>query len=173
MNDIKRRRLYRWMSAGLWTGLIYSTLYVARPVCEFLKQYSWFSSTINISIILCLIVISVIFFRKIRTERISTYFMFFCITAAYFAGMVYISIPEERLHFIEYGILAFLICRALIVDVKGGKVYFFAFLLTSFLGAGDEGIQHLLPNRYYQFQDVCLNSISGALGLAFVFVMDR
>jgi VanZ family protein len=39
------------------------------------------------------------------------------------------------------------------------------------LGWGMRGIQYLLPNRYYQFQDICLNSVSAALGLILVFAV--
>ncbi len=173
MSDIKVKRVHRWMLAGIWTGLIYSTLYIMRPVCEFLKQYTWFSFSVNAGMAFFVIFIVLIFVRKKHIRKMSTYFLFFLVMAGYFLGMTLLSIPEERLHFIEYGVLVFLIYRALVLDFKNGQSYFAAFVITSFVGLGDEGIQYLLPNRYYQLKDVCLNSASAALGLALVYVIHR
>ena len=173
MSDIKSKRIRRWMLAGIWTGLIYSTLYIMRPVCEFLKQYTRFSFCINAGMAFFAVFIVLIFVRKKYIRKMSTYFLLFLVMAGYFLGMTLLSIPEERLHFIEYGVLAFLIYRALIPDFKNGLSYFAAFVITSFVGLGDEGIQYLLPNRYYQLKDVCLNSAGAALGLAFIYVIYR
>jgi len=161
------------MLAGIWTGLIYSTLYIMRPVCEFFKQYTWFSFSVNAGIAFSVIFIVLVFVRKKHIRKTPTYLLLFLVMIGYFFGMTLLSIPEERLHFIEYGVLAFLIYRALILDFKNGRSYFAAFVITSFIGLGDEGIQYLLPNRYYQFKDVCLNSASAVLGLALVYVIYR
>lgn len=83
--------------------------------------------------------------------------------------MITLSIPEERLHFIEYGVLAYLLHRALLMDWGRAPAYGWALVLATLIGAGDEGIQYLLPNRYFQFSDICLNSASAALGLILVF----
>ena len=172
MSNINVKRRYRWMFAGIWTGLIYSTLYIMRPVCEFFKQYAYFSFAINAGI--SVLIIAVLIFSVIKyIRRRLTYFLFFLVISGYAFGMILLPIPEERLHFIEYGILAFLIYQALILDFKNGKAYLAAFAVTSLIGLGDEGIQYLLPNRYYQFQDVCLNSASAVLGLALVYVIFR
>ena len=173
MSDIGPKRIYRWMLAGIWTGLIYSTLYIVRPVCEFLKRYTWFSFSVNAGIVALIIFLAVVFVKKKYICKPSTYFLLFLVVAGYFWGMTLLSIPEERLHFIEYGVLSFLIYRALVLDFKNGQAYVAAFVITSFIGLGDEGIQYLLPNRYYQFKDVCLNSASAALGLALIYVMCR
>ena len=173
MNDLKNIRFQRWTLAGSWTGIIYATLYIARPVCEFFKQYSWFPVAVNISIFLCIAVIVGIFLKKKRLHQTLADPYLFLIIAGYGAGMMLISIPEERLHFIEYGILAALVYWALILDLENNRAYAWAFVITSLIGVGDEGIQYLLPNRYYQFQDVCLNSASAALGLIFIFVICR
>lgn len=161
------------MLAGIWTGLIYATLYIMRPVCEFFRQYSWFSFCVNGGIAFVIVLLVLVFVRKKYIRKPATYFLLFLVMTGYFFGMTLLSIPEERLHFIEYGVLAFLVYRALMLDFKNGESYFAAFIITSFVGLGDEGIQYLLPNRYYQLKDVCLNSVSAALGLALVYVICR
>jgi len=173
MIDLKQERIRRWALAGFWTVLIYATLYIVRPICEFLKQYSFFSFVVDAIIVIFLVGVIVFFGKKKYIRRPPTFLLLALVTGLYLLGLKMISIPEERVHFLEYGILAFLIYQALILDVKGGRAYLWTFILASLIGLGDEGIQHLLPNRYYQFQDVCLNSFSAALGLALVFVIRR
>jgi hypothetical protein len=173
MEKIKSERVRRWGWVGAWAGFIYATLYVARPVCEFLKQYPWFSLSVNATIVIFIMAVLIYSFRKKYPYFAGTYILLFLVLAGYGWGITLLQIPEERLHFLEYGILAFLAYRALILDLKNGWAYVTAFVLTSLIGLGDEGIQYLLPNRYYQFQDVCLNSVSAALGLLLVFVLYR
>ncbi len=48
-----------------------------------------------------------------------------------------------------------------------------AFLITLLCGWGDEGIQHILPNRVYDIKDVRLNGMSGLLGLCLTYVFER
>ena len=93
--------------------------------------------------------------------------------SAYGYGMMIMKIPEEKIHFLEYGFLAFLICRALRLDWGDLKSYSGAFFLTFLLGWLDEGIQAILPNRYYQLSDVGLNGISAGLGLLLTFALSR
>ena len=76
MKDTKDNRIHRWMLAGIWTGLIYSTLYIMRPVCEFFKQYVWFSCAVNAGIVLFAIGIVLIFVRKKYIRKTSNYLLF-------------------------------------------------------------------------------------------------
>jgi len=161
------------MLAGAWTGLIYATLYIVRPVCTFLKTFVWFSSGINVVMVLLVFGVIVVLVRKRYLKRTSTYLLLTVVVALYLAGMAALSIPEERLHLIEYGVLVILVYRAVAVDRDNAWTYALALVITFLIGWGDEGIQHLLPNRYYQFKDVCLNGASAALGLALVYVVRR
>ena len=92
---------------------------------------------------------------------------------SYAYGLAAVQHPEEKIHFVEYGFLAYLVHKAIHIDVQRLPAYGYAFLLTSAFGWIDEGIQFLLPNRYYQIEDVILNALSGALGLVLVFVYQR
>lgn len=173
MTDQKKERMKRWLPAGLWTGLIYATLAVVRPVCTFLKQFAGFSFAINTVLVLLAVLGVVIFIRKKYLRRPSSYLLLAAVLALYAREMAVLTIPEERLHLIEYGVLAFLVFRALVLDLSDRWAFPAAFLITFLIGWGDEGIQYLLPDRYYQFSDVVLNGFSAALGLAMVYVVRR
>lgn len=167
------RRFKRWSHVGLCVGFIYSTLYIARPICEFLKQKTPFNIAINLSMLLLLVSIVVIFFKRVNIRRKSTCFLFLFGIGMYLIGLIWLQIPEEKVHFVEYGFLAFLVYKAVISDWKNPQSYLIACIITSLFGWGDEGIQYLLPNRYYQWQDVVLNAVSGGLGLYLTYVMGR
>ncbi len=156
-----------------WTMAIYITLYPVRPVCEFLKKTIPFELWINIFLAACLSGISILFFRKYKVTAFRGYVLLLITVSGYLYGLATISSPEEKIHFIEYGILAYLVFRALRLDHGAGAAYAGAFALTAALGWVDEGIQHLLPNRYYQTSDVVLNAVSGLLGLLLVYTFQH
>ncbi|MGA9519904.1 MAG: VanZ family protein [Myxococcaceae bacterium] len=78
------------------------------------------------------------------------------------------SSPEEKAHFVEYGVVALLAWAALPAGWRTGRRFVGAALFT--LGAGwiDEGIQGLLPSRYYDLRDVAFNGAAGLLALGAV-----
>ena len=172
-NKARDQRLKAWLFVVLWVFCIYSTLYIVRPICEFLKTNMSFPLVINIGLFILLFGSIFLFIKNTVIQKKSTYALIFLLVLIYLAGFMILEIPEEKIHFIEYGVLAFLVFRAVSIDYKGFKAYGLAFVITSLLGWGDEGIQYLLPNRYYQLKDVLLNSMSGAMGLFFTFVIHR
>ncbi len=173
MNKAQRQRLRRWGDAGLWVVCIYSTLYIVRPVCEFLKGNTPFNVIVNLGMSGLFAGLVILFFKKVPVRRKSTYLLLFLTAVMYGAFFLWLEIPEERVHLVEYGFLAFLIFRAVVPDGGNARAYTIAFVLTALFGWGDEGIQYLLPNRYYQFKDVLLNALSGGMGLWMTFVMRR
>lgn len=78
---------------------------------------------------------------------------------------VFGTYPAERLHLIEYGLVGWTLFRALRLDLSNGRAYVAAVLLTVLVGIGDESIQWVLPQRFFELKDVGLNTISGVLGL--------
>lgn len=73
--------------------------------------------------------------------------------------------PAERLHLLEYGGLSWLIVWALPRDMPRGAQVLWTLGIISVVGTADEGIQWLLPNRVFEWKDVGLNIVSGAIGL--------
>lgn len=82
---------------------------------------------------------------------------------------------EERVHLLEYGTIGGLIYAAL-SERRGNRLAAgervgwlarfpgpLAVVLTALLGWGDEGIQALLPDRFYDVRDMVLNAAGGLL----------
>ena len=69
------------------------------------------------------------------------------------------------MHLVEYGFMGYVFFKALIVDFSKGRAYIASFVITVLVGLGDECIQWVLPQRYFELKDVQLNALSGGLGL--------
>ncbi len=157
----------------MWVALIYSTLSLVRPLCEFLRKTMPLDLLVNATILLWIIFFACkILFHKKFPSRL-TIVLFLGIGVLYAIAIKMLPIAEERIHLVEYGVLSFLIYRALRLDFSRVKSYAGALILAFVLGWIDEGIQEILPTRYYDNRDVILNGVSALLGLMLVAVVER
>ena len=172
MKHLSLREKY-WGTALLWTALIYATLPVMWPVSQFLKTHTPFPLLVNSILLSTLLSLLTVLYKKGKINNLLSLSLLFLSCGGYVSGLFILRYPAERMHFLEYGFLAFLVFRALRIDLTERKSYVAAALLTFFLGWIDERIQFFIPNRYCQFQDVILNGISGILALILVFLFRR
>lgn len=98
--------------------------------------------------------------------------------AIYLGGAYHTTVPQERLHYIEYGLLAVLLyvgfastprVRGMLGLAKGDDGWQRLAALTFAVGAGfgylDELLQILWERRYFDWLDVRLNAGATLLGL--------
>jgi VanZ family protein len=80
------------------------------------------------------------------------------------------GIPEvdvvERVHFIEYGAIAFLFYRAF-HPLGDAAIFILPMLAALIVGTFDEWLQWFIPNRVGEARDVFLNLVAIVCGLAF------
>ncbi len=74
------------------------------------------------------------------------------------------NIPEERTHFVQYGLLGVLVTRTLREHTVRQLVVALVFVIL--VGCVDELIQWWLPNRVGDWRDVGMNTLAGTLGIA-------
>ena len=76
----------------------------------------------------------------------------------------------------EYGVVAIFIHEVLLERRKNGRKVpipaLLAVLMTSVLGWIDEGIQWLLPNRIYDFEDVTFNFLAAVIAIGASLILD-
>ncbi|MFQ6111986.1 MAG: VanZ family protein [Nitrospinota bacterium] len=87
-----------------------------------------------------------------------------------------LTLAVERVHFLEYGLLSFLVFRVFQASGKEGvRGWWLKTLAFTFaVGVLDEVIQYILPNRVGDLRDVLLNAKSGLYGLvATALIRDR
>jgi VanZ family protein len=85
---------------------------------------------------------------------------------------------EERVHFLEYGLVGGLVYSALrerrrnrleAAEPLGPATRFagpVAIVVNGLAGWSDEGIQALLPQRVYELHDVAMNVLAGTLAIS-------
>jgi VanZ family protein len=94
----------------------------------------------------------------------------------YGLGTLTARFPQERLHYLGYGLLAGLlyagwrgVASAAAATTAGGSEWLRPALLTVLVGSGigllDELLQILWPRRYFDWADVLINVLSVAVGV--------
>jgi len=101
---------------------------------------------------------------KLKIRAPSNYIWLFIVAGLYIYFTLKLwKIPEEAVHFLEYGLLGFFLFRALSHNVKDRSIYFTATLFALLIGTFDEILQWITPQRYWDFRDAGLNCLSGGL----------
>ena len=87
------------------------------------------------------------------------------VTALFMPGL-----PEERLHFLTYGLLGWLICWSIEAMEKNSlwskTSWLLPCLLVCLAGGIDELIQWWLPVRVFDVRDILFNGVAGMMGIA-------
>jgi hypothetical protein len=160
-----RNKSFVWSLIACYVTLIYSTLYIMRPILNFLKMT--LKGYLNLSVgIMFLVILSLVLAHIISNRErysVSQYLWFLFISCLYGLVIYILKLPEEQVHFIEYGILSALIYVALTYDINNRYIYFLSSLIVFILGAIDEVIQWVLPNRVFDIRDIVMNGTAGIL----------
>jgi hypothetical protein len=108
--------------------------------------------------------------REIRDRRIARYGLIVVAGAIAFAYARWsaLGVPDsdavERVHFIEYGAIAWLFYRAWL-PIGGASILLLAFLSAFTVGIFEEWFQWFIPARVGEIRDVFLNSVAIVCGL--------
>ena len=110
-------------------------------------------------------------FRQRSRHVLLKGFLFVLLALLFFFSMSRLNLPPERIHFSEYGLLAFLLFRLLRHWDGSRRVYAWTLIGACLIGFLDESFQGLLPNRVYDPRDLWLNGLAGAMGLVAVMLL--
>lgn len=150
---------------------IYSTLYVARRITEAIREAGLLRAMVATAFVVAALFVVTLVARTATLRKPRVLAMLAAAAALYAAVIWPMSSPEEKLHFLEYGavgVLAFLSSSPAWVTTTR---FAFAALFTVAAGWLDEGIQALLPNRYYDLRDVGFNALAGLMALTVFSVL--
>lgn len=93
----------------------------------------------------------------------------FGVVAVYLIAFLRMATPEERTRLVEYSVVALFIYEALAERAGQGRRVRWPALLavlgTAGLGWLDEGIQALLPGRFYDLRDVGFNALAALMAV--------
>jgi len=161
-------RCRAWGGALLYIIFVFSTISIMPEVWKVLEGYTQ-GSIRYLGIVAVLLVAGIIaggVWRRLKYRRWEPYIALLLIGPIY-AYLLdrYAVFPSERLHLVEYGFMGVVLFRALRIDFSHRTAYIASFVATVLIGLGDECIQWVLPQRFFELKDVQLNALSGGLGL--------
>jgi len=129
------------------------------------SQYDFTILSIGIVIFLVVAVYLLLQLKKLKSIKIPMAFFIFCLICMVLSLNILIIVNIEIIHFIQYALLSILIFPLV-------KSFFGTIVLITLLGTIDEAYQYyfLSPDRtnYYDFNDVILNLLGGAMGMIFL-----
>ncbi len=168
---LNQRRLYvamahrRWLWYGVtvYLGFIYGSLPFTRYLVELL--YSSAGRTlagviVNTALGVVVVAVGVFIVRSEKTAWVKA-LAFVLLTAG---GILSVTagLPEERIHFVEYGVLGYLLFLAV---SQWARPVVTSLLMVLMAGTIDEAIQWALPSRVGDLKDILLNTLGGAIGI--------
>ena len=163
----RERRLWAWTLTVVVA--IYSTLGLARTLAATLGG----SDLIGVGLFLlcCLLVLATAVTQGWRARPGGAEIVVALgVTAAYLLVFVRMSIPTERSHLIEYGVVALFIHEALTERARHGRRVpapaLLAVLMTALVGVVDEYIQRFLPGRVFDPLDMLFNVLAAVMAVA-------
>jgi hypothetical protein len=164
----RERRLWLWVIAVMVA--IYATLGLAQRLAETLEERGLLDFTVGL-FLLCMFLVGVTILTqglRVRPGGAEVAVVIGAATA-YLLVFTRMTIPTERSHLIEYSIVGVLIYEALTERRNQGRRVpvppVLAVLITVALGALDEGIQWLLPNRVFDPVDILFNTLAGTMAV--------
>jgi VanZ family protein len=159
-----RPRSARLLLAALLLG-IYSTLSVARTVTNAIRDAGLLRASVGTAFALASAAVLALLLRNPALRRPRALVLLLAQAVVYALVVWPMESPEEKLHFLEYGAVAVLAFLALPPRWSNARRLAGAALFTLAAGWLDEGIQALLPNRYYDLRDVGFNALAGLMAL--------
>lgn len=157
----RERRLWLWVLAVLVA--IYATLGIAGRLVEALRERDLLRVSFAVVVLVVVIAIAGQWLKK--RPGWSEVGVALGVALAYWMTFLRIENPAERTHLIEYGVVAALIHQALIERARNGRSVPMPAALTVAVTAGlgllDEGIQAVVPNRVFDWNDVFFNALAG------------
>ena len=161
-----------WLFTFLYVVLIYATLGIMPRIWDKLdslasgKLVSIFY--IFYAVVAVFIFVFILFVKKEKSPLKFILFLFFM--GITIATLKFAKFPAEKVHIAEYGLLGVLLYNALKIDFDrfGNKLYIIGMIACSAIGALDEVIQLILPNRYFDWRDIFMNGLCGMIALLMI-----
>jgi len=174
--DCSRRRRAA-LAAALWTGLLFASIPMVRTVQRWLLAQGlerWITPAVVGAVLMAVVVAAIRLFRSTGRPLVADA-AWLSVVAVVAAGWAWHlrRRPEEAVHLLEYGVLCWLIYRALRPVEPDAAVLVSAALLGTIMGTVDEIIQWITPARFWDFRDVGLNAGACALGAVVSWRLDR
>ena len=164
-------RVRAWGLVVAYVAIVYSTVPIFPDVWRRLREHTGDEAIAHLGTIVVgglALALGVRAWRQARADRAAWRLPILALVIGLYAYLLsaFGRFPAERLHLLEYGLMAFVLYRALRLDLSARAAHGWALGLSAVIGFGDETIQWVLPQRFFELKDVALNVAAGFLGLA-------
>lgn len=158
-----------WFYVVTWSLIIFVTVPFARAIQAYVST-TWGRDYFIYGVFLAITAFLLYSFRTLKIRRqhatLGGYLWLLGITAIFVIYTIHLrSIPEEAMHFVQYGILSLLVYRALTHRISDNGIYIVAALVTFAVGITDEALQWLVPKRVWGLEDIWLDAVAAVLAL--------
>ena len=157
----------RWLPVVLWVLVIYTTIPFVRALREwYVARWdpAWIGWAVA-AVLVCAAAATLAILKQQALPAPRGRTLWIAAATAVFVAWTFSlrRSPEEAVHFLEYGVLAVLIHRALRPSMQSALIFVAAALIGALIGTADEIIQWITPSRYWDWRDLVLNGGAGAL----------
>jgi|GEM_PF-4438326 len=176
--------IFWFLSAAVWTALIFLTLPYAPDMT------GWMTSTINktfetdygykmlghISAVILGIILLILFYKLISnpiTRKPLRLILIIAVAGVYGYLVSIMEVPTEKIHFLEYGFLSYLLYKGWSSAIISKAVFPNSLFTGVAIGTLDETIQHILPNRHGELIDIFWNIIAVGLPLVIFRLFEK
>lgn len=170
---ISKREKLLWLYVTTCYLAILSLLFLGQPLTELFSNQNLQAALFTFGMVLVALVILLHAFRK-KSGKL-TMMMWLSIIAVFSMFLLRLGLPE-RSHLIEYSILAILIHEALLERGKKEdsqwKAPLMAVVLTSVLGVIDESLQLVVPDRFFDINDIYFNTLAAVFAVGSRVIVD-
>ncbi len=161
----KEREALSWAFPVFWSALLFATVPHVRDGVNFIREHlgsGFFTFFVAVSAFLA--AAAALYATRQRWSLASCAWLL-----GLAALVVYLSFDlakgsaEEAIHYVQYGMLSFLLFRAFSHRIRDYSIYVAVTVTGTFLGMVDETVQWLTSGRYFDLRDIWLNFKAVAL----------
>ena len=156
-----------WLIVGLWSLAIFAAIPIARTIQRFVSEQWGRVTFAYLTVALVVLALGLTIRHLLRKRRTPASYVWLTAVAIAFCGYTYQlrHLPEEALHFVQYGVLGVLAYRALSHRVRDWTIYLTAATIGCCVGIVDEFLQWVIPGRFWGLQDIWIDFLGAALAL--------
>ena len=163
----RTREAISWMGVAAWVIFIYGSIPLARAFQQ--QIYAWGLKPFFLVITLAAFALAALALVRSAVREAwkprPSQVVVLAVVFGLFVGLTWQlrSNPEEAFHFVQYGVLALLLLRALRHRLADPTLYLAALMFGLFFGILDELIQWLIPRRFFDYRDILINATAVVL----------
>lgn len=165
--SVNASRIYKTLTLLLYTGLIFVSIPFVRDVEEMVRGIGLLKGVLGFLLLVYLSSIVYLVFRQIRLVWKNILILFLCILF-YLGVLLSFRSFDRSMHFMEYGLLAFLSFRFFREFIRERFSYPLSVVYVALIGWCDEFLQYFFPDRTYDLGDWAVNIFAGVCILSLV-----